>query len=107
VANLTANYRQDKNVNKNIYLCPNCGASVSAHNADCSPMGIPANKELRKLRFDAHELLEKYANKKHLSRTQSYLWLAKKINKPYEKTHIGGFTYDECQKANKILRRVV
>lgn len=107
VTKFTANFRLDRDVNKYIYLCPNCGASVSAHNSDGSPMGIPANKELRKLRFDTHKLLEKYAKKKYMSRKQSYIWLAKKTNKKYEDTHIGYFTYDECQKANKILKKIV
>ena len=32
-----------------------------------------------------------------MTRTQAYRWLAKKLDLPVKRTHIGGFEMDQCQ----------
>ena len=105
--NIRANLQYSQNLQKYIYICPVCQAKVAAHFSDLAPMGFPANRKTRQLRYEAHIMLNTLAKLQGMSRKQSYDWLAKKLGKNKADTHIGNFTVDELYKCIKLLDRCI
>lgn len=90
-----------------IYVCENCGASVAAHSCDLAPMGFPADKEIRMLRYTTHKVFEDYAKSHNLSKSELYRKLATKFGIQIHKCHIGMFSYDELKKVYKYLKKQI
>lgn len=87
-----------------IYLCPNCGAYVGVHKGTDKPLGRLANAELRKWKNAAHRAFDPLWQRGPFlgRRNASYGWLAKQMQLPVEKTHIGMFDIENCRKAIAI-----
>jgi ssDNA-binding Zn-finger/Zn-ribbon topoisomerase 1 len=76
---------------------PRCDATHGAHK-DGRPLGIPANKETKKLRMEAHKLFDKFWKSGAMTRGQAYQWLQKFMEMSEQEAHIGNFGAEECLK---------
>jgi len=94
IVDSTVVYRQ--NYGK-IYYCDKCGAYVGCHNNSEISKGRVANKELRKLKIEAHLYFDKIWKTKQMKRHDAYKWLSDKLNIPKEYTHIGMFSIKTCK----------
>lgn len=90
-----------------IYQCQNCNARVGCHKGTTRPLGSVANEVLRLKRMEAHQVFDTYWKSCGMSRTQAYKWLAWKLSLPDNRTHIGGFEMDQCQKVIELCNRAV
>lgn len=92
------------------YLCMQCGAYVGTHKPwPKRALGILANKEMRDLKMQCHEIFDSFwrgkpkAGKK---RHDLYCWLAKEMNIPVEECHFGYFDQQQLEKALELLESV-
>lgn len=87
------------------YICTTCGATVGVHRGTSIPYGKLADRELSGLRKRCHALLDPIwrSRKGHVYRSEVYNWLAKKLNIPSNKCHIGWFDKQTLKKAVSIL----
>ena len=79
-----------------LYRCKPCDAHVNVHKKTGEPMGRLANKELRRAKMAAHRAFDPVWEDGKRTRKQAYSWLAKKMNLPPEKCHIGMFDLAQC-----------
>lgn len=90
-----------------IYLCRPCKAYVGVHKGTDIPLGRLANAELRCWKRAAHAAFDplwKYGRFKGYRRV-AYGWLAKEMDLPLAKTHIGMFDVDQCKQAIRIIKK--
>ena len=75
---------------------PNCNATHGAH-PDGSPLGVPANAEVKKLRREAHILLEnifgKWESIEKDGKASMYAWLGKNT----KSGHVGKMGKEELE----------
>ncbi len=88
-----------------IYQCQNCNARVGCHKGTARPLGNVANETLRMKRMETHQIFDAYWREKGMSRTAAYRWLANRLHRPVQKTHIGSFEMDECQRVINLCCR--
>lgn len=94
--------------NRFLYVCsnwPSCDAYVTAHTQDYSPMGTLANGQLRHKRILAHKALLTYRKVTHTEKWASYIWLAGKLGMDHQRTHIGMFSDEECDRVIALCRK--
>lgn len=92
---------------KNFYSCFICDALVGCHPGTTRPLGTMANRPLRKLRGQVHEVLDrswKKAKDKGAARLRAYGQLAEKLGIPDEECHVGMFDEQRCRDALEVLR---
>lgn len=85
---------------------PACDATHGAH-ADGTPLGIPADKETKQARIEAHavfdELWRKASKKgKKSARQKAYAWLREELGLTKEECHIGRFDKAMCQRVIEV-----
>lgn len=82
----------------NIYVCYPCDAYVGTHGKGGRPKGTLANKRLRSLRMNAHQLFDPLWKGKYkkMGRTKAYGVMQKLMNLPPEKAHIAMFDEQQC-----------
>jgi len=80
-----------------IYLCRPCDAYVGVHDGSSKAKGRLANKELRKVKIEAHKYFDMIWKQGHLKRTDAYKWLSTRLGIPSEHTHIGMFDVETCE----------
>lgn len=86
-----------------IYRCPNCGRYVGVHKGTNIPLGTPADKETQQLRRKVHSRFDKrWTTQKE--RSEEYLWLANKLDKDVNDTHIGMLNRETCLKVLELLK---
>ena len=90
---------------QNIFVCPKCQASIGAHTDTLAPMGYPADKETRKLRYEAHNMLNNTSKVLDMSKEESYKWLSRKLNVPFDDCHFGMMSIDNLHKAIHLMER--
>lgn len=73
---------------------PECNGVHGAH-PDGKPMGIPADKRTRMVRFEAHTVFDAAWRARGMSRSKAYQWLCEIMGS--KDAHIGRMTYDECK----------
>lgn len=92
------------------YVCEPCGAWVGCHKNSDKALGRVANKELRRLKHQAHEAFDPIWKEGHLSRQKAYQILSESFGLPIEQTHIGMFDEQLCKKvieySNVILNQI-
>ena len=90
------------------YLCKNCGAYVGTHKArPKEALGILANKEMRDLKREAHELFDArwlYAKDRRSARKECYKQLAKRMGIAVNECHFGWFDTKQLEQAIAILK---
>ena len=82
---------------KKMWFCKLCNAYVGCR-SDESPLGRLANAELRQIRMETHALFDSVWKSGRMTRSEAYRRLAKKLNIPKEKCHIGMFDVKDCQR---------
>jgi hypothetical protein len=82
---------------KTFYLCRPCEAWVGCHPHTDTPLGQPANEETRRARSAAHLAFDPLWQYGGMDRNHAYSWLAKAIEVPREKCHIGMMTAEQCR----------
>lgn len=89
-----------------------CDSRVGIHKSDGRPLGTPANDKLRKLRKNAHTLLDSLwkwhelsGKMRHKIRQSAYQWLSQQMSMKIEDCHIGEFREEDCHKAIRALLR--
>lgn len=87
-----------------IYFCPNCNANVGVHKKTKQPMGTLANKVLSLERAETHRVFDSLWKAKRMTRANAYEWLAKKMDLPKHRTHIGYFEIEDCERVIRICR---
>lgn len=83
------------------WQCAPCDAHVGTHRNSrrCTPLGTLANKELRRWRMKVHALLDPLWKSGKMTRPDAYAWLAQRMGKPVDRTHVGYFRDAECMAA--------
>ena len=90
---------------EHIYQCQNCNARVGCHKGTTRPLGDVANEVLRLKRMETHQVFDTFWRDHNMSRTAAYRWLAKRMELPESKAHIGGFEMDQCQRVIDLCRQ--
>lgn len=92
---------------RKFWLCKPCRAWVGCHeNSDWKAFGRLATKELRQLKMKAHAAFDPLWKSGEMSRPAAYMWLAKRMNMPVKRCHIGWFSEDQCRKVIQIMEEV-
>lgn len=90
------------------YLCTSCGAYVGTHiPRPKEAMGILADKEMRDMKMNCHELFDrkwKTASDKRIARAKAYAVLAEKLGIPVTQCHFGYFDMELLHRAYEILK---
>jgi hypothetical protein len=89
---------------KKMWLCEPCDAYVGCHR-DGKPLGRLANAELRQIRMKTHALFDPVWKSGRMTRSEAYARLAKKLNIPKKKCHIGMFDVEDCQRVIDLFRK--
>lgn len=89
--------------NGKCYLCKKCDAYVGVHDGTNIALGIIANKEMRQLKMQCHDIFDKlWRNSKQ--RNELYFKLSKLMNIDRDHCHFGHFDTEELKLALKILK---
>jgi len=83
---------------------PDCDGKHGAHQATGEPLGIPATKETREARIQAHAEFDKLwlGPKKVMSRRDAYKVMAEEMG--MDKLHIGSLDKAQCEKLISLLK---
>lgn len=86
-----------------IWDCRPCDAYVGVHKSSPThkPKGKLANRELRRLRIQAHSVFDPLWETGRMSRSDAYAFLARVLNLVVSQTHISWLTTEQC---NKVIR---
>lgn len=85
------------------YLCRVCDAYVGCHVGSGIPLGRLANSELRKAKQAAHEAFDiLWKETPIMSRKAAYVWLSAELSLSLDKTHIGMFDVNQCNKVVEL-----
>ena len=76
-----------------------------AHLEDLRPMGTMANGALRHKRILAHKALQAYRKASHTDKWASYIWLEGKMGLDQQRTHIGMFSEEQCDRVITLCRK--
>lgn len=84
-----------------IWICRPCDAYTGVHKSSPTfkPLGTLAKKELRVLRKAVHGKLDPIWQKKRMTRSQVYSWLASVMELRDSEAHVAKFDEIKCRKA--------
>ena len=89
------------------YYCDNGHepAYVGCHKGTDKALGRLADSKLRKAKSMAHSYFDPLWREHGLFQTRSsaYKWLSEALDLPTNKTHIGMFDVDQCEKVRKLV----
>ena len=101
---------RDNSRGEMLYVCkryPACDSYVRVYPGTMEPMGTIANKQLRRMRKEAHHYFDQLYTRNFMSRREAYLWLSEMLGLPVDQTHIGLMGEYNCQcvidEAKKML----
>lgn len=82
---------------KYFYICHPCDAYVGCHPHSTKSLGRLANKELRKLKSEAHSLFDPVWKSGLMTRKSAYKELANRMQIDVNLCHIGMFNEEQCR----------
>lgn len=102
---------------------PHCDARVGCHSNSSTPLGTLANAELRRMRLRSrsvsqrreasqtrdsrtHASFDRLWKSCRMSRSVAYKWLAKELGISVNRTHVGMFDFEQCQRAIIAVERL-
>lgn len=96
---------------KPFYGCsryPDCRGSHGAH-LDGRPLGVPADKETRKARIEAHRFFDMLwkpseGQKPRMTRPQAYAWMRKKLRLTESEAHFSKMGLDQCAEVVRLIK---
>lgn len=88
----------------NFWRCDPCDAHVGCHRNGTgkSPLGRMANPELRKAKQAAHAAFDPLWQSERFSRRGAYKWLSEQLGTLPERTHIGEFDVQTCERVVQV-----
>jgi hypothetical protein len=89
-----------KFLDKKYYICVNNSDHyVGTYKDNTTSLGRVADKELRRLKNQGHNMFDPlWRDKTHFkNQREAYKWLSTKMNIPLEHTHFGMFTIEQCK----------
>jgi len=89
------------------YKCTSCDSYVGVHENTLIPLGRLANKELRKLKKQCHNMFDPIwnnNNNKYINREQAYGRLANLLGIPASDCHFGWFDKDMLLRCLDIMK---
>ena len=91
--------------NGKCYMCTKCDTYVGVHDGTKIPKGRLANKEMRALKIQCHELFDTAwrGRNSRMNRGQAYQRLALLLGIPHQKCHFGWFGIEELNKCLEIM----
>ena len=92
--------------NGKCYRCTKCDSYVGVHDGTNIPLGRLANKEIRALKVQCHNLFDPAwkGSQKHLRRGEAYKLLARELGIPAKECHFGWFDKDMLLRCMEILK---
>lgn len=93
-----------------VYVCsayPACDSYVRASPDTLEPMGSLVWPELRRLRFEAHQVFNRLYLTGLMSKTQAYQWLARTVQAPMGHAHIGYLGEHYCRVVIQESKRLL
>lgn len=93
-----------------LYVCkhyPECDTYVRTYPGTGVPMGMPANRELRALRIEAHKYFDQLYLSGIMSKKEAYLWLADLLQVPLSQAHISFLGEYYCRKVMQESQKVL
>jgi hypothetical protein len=96
------------------YVCVPCGAWVGCHEGTTNALGGLANAELREAKIAAHAAFDPLWQakirrdecSKAKARKAGYKWLSEQLGIPFERTHIGYMSLEECRKVVEVCKAI-
>lgn len=83
---------------------PECRSTHGAH-PDGTPLGIPATKATKQARIRAHDVFDQLHRPGRMTRSQAYVFLAKRMGMSKDECHIGRFDAAQCDQVIAIATR--
>lgn len=94
---------------RQFWECRPCGAYVGCHrkcqrfNSDGSrPLGELANRALRRLRGEAHQVFDRIWKNDEMGRNAAYQWLSDQLKIKRRDCHIGHFDEPQCRQVIQV-----
>ena len=87
------------------YLCSDCDAYVGLHPDTDVPLGTLADGGLRGARNKSKALFHKVKERRGLSRSLAYQWLAGQLGMPVSECHFGWFEANQCARVIEVCNR--
>lgn len=97
--------KHTNNPRQMLYFCLICGARVNCHKTGPVPMGTPADKATRDARRRAHDVFDQLWKSRTLTRWGAYMWLSQQMGLPQDKTHIGMFDAQQCDRVVQLCKK--
>ena len=82
---------------------PECDGTHGAHQKSGKPLGIPANKETKEARIQAHIAFDSLWKDGSMTRKEAYKWMQKTILLSKEDAHISKFDKETCKLLIKVI----
>lgn len=100
--------KRDNVNNKYYYKCLDCGATRGCRESTPEPYGIFADKEMRRLRRQCHDLMDKFGNEKPRWKTQThrrslYRRLANAMQLEEDSVHFAKMSKLQLEQAKMIM----
>ena len=91
---------RDKTTEGSLLVCtnyPRCDTYARLCPGSNRPLGVPANRELRRIRARAHKAFDAVWQQGYMSRTDAYCWMADFMGLRRQDAHIGQFGAYQCE----------
>lgn len=95
---------------RKLYVCakyPECDTYSRADPVTLKPLSTLADKKLRALRKETHDLFNQIYEKKIMSKKDAYRWLGQIIQAPGNQAHIGKLNEYYCMEVQKKSRQLL
>lgn len=93
---------------RRFWRCPAGHSHVGCHSGTSVPLGCLATGSTRAARHRAHEAFDPLwsgRERRFLTRTEAYEWLARSLGIPSEECHIGRFDDKTCEQVEVLCMR--
>lgn len=100
----------DAKSDRKLYVChnyPACNTYVAAHPNTDKPMGVPANRNLRNLRIQAHRKFDLIWKNGIMTREEAYRWFADSFGLSLRDAHIGMCSEYRCRELIRLCNEVL
>lgn len=101
--NVTYPHRRDLH-HKNFWMCPDCSNFVGTNNRGegRKPLGVIANKEMKKIRMQIHAMLDPIWQSNRAKRADLYKKISEKLGYEYHTAELKSFC--EAKKVYEIVK---
>lgn len=100
----------DSHCDRMLYVCPKypqCDTYVGTHPGTNTPLGVPANGDLRNLRIQAHRKFDRIWQSGIMSKDNAYRWFADSFGLRLKDAHIGMCGEYQCKELIRLCEEVL